>query len=177
MVVLHELIAIKLEVMEHLLPDSRTIGELFDIFYGQKELHCRDGIPTGDTLIISPTEEYNGCYGWLDFNAPIAAPFITVAQTGTIGEAFVQLEPCGVNDDCLILLPKEESYLPLSCFFIAAAVIRLEKWRFNYGRKLTPSRICEFKMSRMPMLENWVDEEIDKWKIIINQSINKYVKK
>lgn len=155
--------------------NTGTVGELFDIFYGQKELHCRDGIPTGDVLIISPTEEYNGCYGWLDFNAPIAAPFITVAQTGTIGEAFVQLEPCGVNDDCLILLPKDGSNLPLSCFFIAAAVIRLEKWRFNYGRKLTPSRICEFRMSRMPMLENWVNEEINKWECIINQSISKYV--
>ena len=84
--------------------ESGTIGEHFDIFYGQKELHSRDGIPSGDSLVVSPTEEYNGCYGWLSFENLIQAPFVTVAQTGTIGEAFVQMEPCGVNDDCLILL-------------------------------------------------------------------------
>ncbi|HOO50418.1 MAG TPA: N-6 DNA methylase [Alphaproteobacteria bacterium] len=151
-----------------------TIGELFDIYYGQKELHSRDGIPTGDTLIVSPTEGYNGCYGWLDYSNLIMAPFITVAQTGTIGEAFVQLEPCGVNDDCLILIPKEGHDLPLSCFFIAAAVMRLERWRFNYGRKLTPPRICDFKMSRMLDLEKWVDNEFHKWDEIINLAINNY---
>ena len=79
-----------------------TIGEHFDLFYGQKELHSRDGIPPGDALVVSPTEQYNGCYGWLAFDQLVKPPFVTVAQTGSIGESFVQLEPCGVNDDCLI---------------------------------------------------------------------------
>ncbi len=95
------------------------------------ELHSRDGIPPGDALVISPTEEYNGCYGWLTFANLIQAPFVTVAQTGTIGEAFVQMEPCGVNDDRLILFPKAEQALPIACLFIAAALIRLERWRFS----------------------------------------------
>ncbi len=150
-----------------------TIGELFDIFYGQKELHSREGIPPGDSLVVSPTEEYNGCYGWLAFEHLIQAPFVTVAQTGTIGEAFVQMEPCGVNDDCLILLPKEAA-LPVSCLFIAAALIRLERWRFSYGRKLTPSRICTFRMSRMPDLENWVDDQFEKWKKITESAVASY---
>jgi predicted RNA methylase len=139
-----------------------TLGEYFDLFYGQKELHSRDGIAPGESLIISPCEEYNGCYGWLLFDDLIKPPFVTVAQTGTIGEAFVQLEPCGVNDDCLILLPKDPD-LPLACFFIAAAILRLEKWRFNYGRKLTPSRVTSFAMQRMPELEEWVESKWQKW--------------
>ncbi len=122
-----------------------TIGGAFWIFYGMKELHSREGIPKGQSLIISPTEQYNGCYGWLDFQPLIPPPFVTVAQTGSIGEAFVQLEPCAVNDDCLVLLPRES--LSLGQLAIAAATLRLERWRFNYGRKLTPSRIAAFRMA------------------------------
>lgn len=123
--------------------DPGTIGAYFDIFYGQKELHSREGFSIGDSLIISPTEQYNGTYGWLDFEKLISPPFITVAQTGSIGEAFVQTEPCGVNDDCLILIPKKEDF-SIPHLFIVAATIRLERWRFSYGRKLTPERIKDF---------------------------------
>jgi len=155
--------------------DSGTIGELFDIFYGQKELHSRDGIPPGESLIVSPTEQYNGCYGWLTFDPLIQAPFVTVAQTGSIGEAFAQIEACGVNDDCLILLPKEGQDLPLSCLFIAAAIIRLERWRFSYGRKLTPQRISSFRMSRMPDLEQWVEDKLKVWFEITESAVNEYI--
>ena len=86
--------------------DEGTIGGAFDIYYGMKELHSREGIGPGRTLIISPTESYNGTYGWLDFPTALHPSFVTVAQTGSIGEAFLQMEPCAVNDDCLVLLPK-----------------------------------------------------------------------
>jgi type I restriction enzyme M protein len=151
-----------------------TIGEFFEIFYGQKELHSREGYASGDALIISPTEQYNGCYGWLEFKDLIKAPCITVAQTGSIGEAFVQLEPCGVNDDCLLLLPRHPA-LPLACYFIAAAIIRLEKWRFSYGRKLTPSRICNFAMTRLPTLEGWVEDSLRHWKSLTEEAVQRYL--
>lgn len=154
--------------------EESTIGEFFDIYYGQKELHSRDGIPPGDSLIISPTEEYNGCYGWLTFKNLVKPPFITVAQTGSIGEAFVQHEPCGVNDDCLILLPKNPLRFPSACLFIAAAIIRLEKWRFNYGRKLTPERICSFKMKRDASLEKWVADKLGRWHDICEAAVATY---
>ncbi len=152
---------------------SGTMGEFFDIFYGQKELHSRENLPAGDALIISPTEQYNGCYGWLSFEPLIRPPFVTVAQTGSIGEAFVQLEPCGVNDDCLVLLPKQNHSLPAECLFVAASILRLERWRFSYGRKLTPARICEFKMSRLPSLEMWA-AELAKWKMITEAAVKNY---
>ncbi len=151
-----------------------TIGEYFDIFYGQKELHSRDGIPPGESLIISPTEQYNGTYGWLTFKTLIKPPFITVAQTGSIGEAFVQTEPCGVNDDCLILLPKIDKPLSEAMLFIAAAVIRLEKWRFSYGRKLTPSRIAEYRLDISLTLELWATERRAQWRAITEQSLLPY---
>jgi predicted RNA methylase len=151
-----------------------TIGEYFDIFYGQKELHSRDGIPPGESLIISPTEQYNGTYGWLTFKTLIKPAFVTVAQTGSIGEAFVQTEPCGVNDDCLILLPKKKADISEAMLFVAAAVIRLEKWRFSYGRKLTPSRIAEYRFEVSSNLKNWATERIAQWKEITERALLPY---
>lgn len=165
----------RLKNSESISSEPNTVGYYFDIYYGQKELHSRDGIPPGDTLIISPTEQYNGTYGWLKFDNIIEPSFVTVAQTGSIGEAFVQTEPCGVNDDCLILLPKIGRKLPEAMLFIAAAVIRLERWRFSYGRKLTPSRISGFHLKRNPVLERWVTAQIKGWRKITEQAVNLYI--
>ena len=157
------------------LPDEAgTIGGHFDILYGQKELHSRDGIPPGDTLVISPTEEYNGCYGWLDFPQVLTAPFATVAQTGSIGEAFVQFESCAVNDDCLVLLPKDGETHVRARLLIAAATIRLERWRFNYGRKLTSSRIASFAYPDFEGLEEYVEDRIKDWMKVAESAVKKY---
>ena len=59
------LTARRLENASKLPSEPGTIGGEFDIYYGMKELHSREGIGPGHTLIISPTEDYNGTYGWL----------------------------------------------------------------------------------------------------------------
>lgn len=156
------------------LAGNDTIGGLFDVFYGMKELHSRDGIPVGESLIVSPTESYNGCYGWLEFAPLLKPPFVTVAQTGSIGEAFLQMEPCAVNDDCLVLLPKVAKNVPLGRLIVAAAVLHLEKWRFSYGRKLTPSRISEFPVPWTPALAKWVDEKMADIRKVTDAAIDAY---
>ncbi|MEI6783091.1 MAG: DNA adenine methylase, partial [Verrucomicrobiota bacterium] len=75
---------------------------------------------------------------------------------------------------CLILLPRKGLDLPRSCFFLAASIIRLERWRFSYGRKLTPSRICSFKMQRMPAVESWVDSQLAHWDKVVSTSLDGY---
>lgn len=152
---------------------KNSLGEKFDIFYGMKELHSRDGIPDGSTLIISPTEAYNGCYGWLEFPAVLRPPFVTVAQTGSIGEAFAQFEPCAVNDDCLVLLPKEKAVTEAQ-LVIAAACLHAEKWRFSYGRKLTPARIAEFILPQDALLEEWVTARIAQTKQVVQAALSVY---
>ena len=153
---------------------SGTIGGLFDIFYGMKELHSREGFAPGRSLVISPTEEYNGCYGWLEFPNLIEPPFVTVAQTGSIGESFVQIEPCAVNDDCLILLPKRKAGVRMSDLVFAAACLRSEKWRFTYGRKLTPSRIAAFRVSDSDNLRQWIEGKLRDIKKVISASLAPY---
>jgi hypothetical protein len=86
----------------------------------------------------------NGCYGFFDFAGVLEPPFVTVPSTGSIAIAHVQEWPCGVTDDCLVLLPKIN--VPHAMLYIAAAAIRNERWRFSYGRKATPSRIADFPL-------------------------------
>jgi type I restriction-modification system DNA methylase subunit len=164
----------RLKNSESLPTNHGTVGSLFDIFYGMKELHSREGYAEGRTLIISPTEEYNGCYGWLEYPDVIQPPFVTVAQTGSIGESFVQIEPCAVNDDCLVLLPKLGIDVSMSKLVLAAACLQAEKWRFTYGRKLTPSRIAEFKLAHSPELESWVARKLRDTGEVIRASLSPY---
>jgi hypothetical protein len=162
----------RIEHAESIPAEPGTIGGMFDIFYGMKELHSREGMVPGATLVISPSEQYNGCYGWLEFPNLIQPPFVTVAQTGSIGESFVQLEPCAVNDDCLVLLPKPG--VKMAQLVLAAASLQAEKWRFTYGRKLTPSRIAAFKMPIVKALEQWVESKLDDTDDIISASLSPY---
>jgi hypothetical protein len=149
-----------------------TIGGLFEVFYGMKALHSREGLAPGASLIIAPTEQYNGCYGWHEFAPVMAPPFVTVAQTGSIGEAFVQIEPCAVNDDCLVLLPKPG--VSTAALVVAAACLRSEKWRFGYGRKLTPPRIATFKVPDIEQLSPWINAKLRDLDEVIAASLAPY---
>jgi len=121
-----------------------VISTYFDISYGQRQLHNKDGLSPGKSLVISASGMDNGCYGFFDFEDLIQPPFVTVPSTGSIGKAHVQKWPCGVTDDCLLLVPKQG--VTMEYLYIAAAVIRAERWRFNYGRKITPDRIASYPM-------------------------------
>ena len=123
---------------------NATIGAYFDIVYGQKSLHSKEGLMPGNSLVISSSGVDNGCYGFYDFDALLKPPFVTVPSTGSIAIAHVQEWPCGVTDDCLLLLPKEG--VSHAMLYIAAAAIRDERWRFSYGRKATPARIAHFPL-------------------------------
>jgi type I restriction enzyme M protein len=128
-------------------PDAfgeETIGGYFDIFYGQKALHNKEKLLPGSSLVISSSGVDNGCYGFFNFEKLVAPPFVTVPSTGSIAIAHVQELPCGVTDDCLIMLPKDG--VPHELLYVAAAVIRSEAWRFSYGRKATPDRIAGFPL-------------------------------
>ena len=121
-----------------------TVGDYFEIRYGQKALHSKEGLLAGKSLVISSSGVDNGCYGFFDFEGIMQPPFVTVPSTGSIAIAHVQEWPCGVTDDCLLLSPK--AGVPHAMLYIAAAAIRNERWRFSYGRKATPARIADFPL-------------------------------
>jgi type I restriction enzyme M protein len=136
-----------------------VISKYFDIYYGQKSLHSKEGLTPGNALVISSSGIDNGCYGFFDFDDVLEPPFVTVPSTGSIGRAHVQKWPCGVTDDCLILLPKKGT--PRELLYIAAAVIRHERWRFNYGRKITPVRIANYPVPASEAILSRVRQHIE----------------
>ena len=146
-----------------------TIGGYFDVFYGQRALHNKEALATGNALVISSSGMDNGCYGFFDFDALIAPPFVTVPSTGSIAIAHVQEFPCGVTDDCLILLPK--SGVPHELLYVAAAVVRSEAWRFSYGRKATPERIAWFPLPISPELIVRVRNYMDRAKEVERMAV------
>ena len=150
-------------------PARPTIGDYFKIYYGQKALHNKEHLVPGDSLIISSRGADNGRYGFFDFDDVIAPAFATVPSTGSIGEACVQEFPCGVTDDCLLLFPREGT--PHEALYVAAATLRYERWRFDYGRKMTPSRIAGFRLRLDPDLLQWVGQQIEHAVLIENHAL------
>ncbi|MCW4017375.1 MAG: hypothetical protein NWF00_01615 [Candidatus Bathyarchaeota archaeon] len=95
-------------------------------------------------MMISSQSEDNGCYGFYDTPEKYKESIITVPSTGSIGFANVQLLPCCACDDVLILTPKRvmhKEYL-----FYIAFTIKQARWRFNYGRKITPYRLGRMRV-------------------------------
>lgn len=137
-----------------------TVAEYFDIMYGQKALHNKEALLPGRSLVISSSGMDNGCYGFFDFDNILQPPFVTVPSTGSIAIAHVQEWPCGVTDDCLVLLPKPG--VRHAMLYIAAAVIRNERWRFSYGRKATPTRIADFPVPHADELLERIDSYLER---------------
>ena len=156
--------------------NRNEVGGLFDIYYGIPQIESRAGIPPGRSLIISPTEAYNGCYGWLDFDLVLSPPFITVARTGSIGESFVQIEPCAPNSDCLILLPRGNTHT-VADLILTTASITLEKWRYNYGRKITPGRLASVKVPQSDMLRHRVTAQYEQMIEVVKCCLTPYEKR
>ena len=119
-----------------------TIGQLFKIEYGQKEYHNKEWLEgtEGENILISSKGDDNGVYGFYDIENKFKAPVITVQGYGTIGQAFVQEYDCSADDHLLILIPKDN--LIIEELYQVAFQIRLDKWRYRYGRGITPDRLA-----------------------------------
>lgn len=117
-----------------------TIGDLFKVSYGQKDFENKEILNNGKTLLISSSGTDNGCIGFFDIKPFYKKPFITIPRTGSVGEAFVQIYECCVNNNVIVLTPKKD--LEIEILFQVAHQIRLNKWRYTfYGRTVTPSKI------------------------------------
>ncbi len=116
-----------------------TIKSLFRIRYGDRAYTDKGILDNGMTPLVASQGVENGVYGF--FNVPVKynSPIITVPRTGSIGYAFVQIMPCTVTDDCIILIPNKK--MTLEYLFYVATMIRFSRWRFNYARKITPTRL------------------------------------
>ena len=155
-----------------------TIEKLFSIRYGQKEYHNKEWLEgnEGENILISSKGDDNGIYGFFNIKNYYKAPFITVPSTGTIGQAFVQEKDCSVDDNCLVLIPQNK--LNKEELFQVAFQIRLNKWKYKYGRQITPKRLVEqkikltkIKISYKDFCDRLIPEEKKRRKIKINKDV------
>lgn len=121
------------------------LDSLFDIEYGQHEYNSKGKLEKGKTCLISSQSFDNGCYGFFDIVPKYRRPIITVPRTGSIGHAFVQVKPCCVDDNCLVLIPKGKN--SLEYLYYVATKIRGDKWRYTYGRQITPNRLGRLEVT------------------------------
>ncbi|MCM8774345.1 MAG: restriction endonuclease subunit S [Candidatus Omnitrophica bacterium] len=153
-----------------------TIKDLFEVSYGDTEYESKANLDEGNTILISSKGDDNGVYGFYDIPVNYKAPYITIPRTGTIGQAFLQLTNSTANSDCLILIPKKK--FSVEQLLQVVLQIRLNKWKYKYGRKITPKRIEQqeiilenLKVNFDKMVEGLTPKEKAKQKIQENKNV------
>lgn len=128
------------------------IKELFNIEYGQHEYTNKSNLEIGDVPVISSKSTNNGVHGYYNVKSKYKN-VVSVPRTGSICEATYQGKNCCVDDNCLVLTPKNKE-ISQRFMFWAVLLIRREKWRYFYGRQVTPTRLGELEIPNPP---DWVE--------------------
>jgi Type I restriction modification DNA specificity domain len=107
--------------------------ELFDVERG-KGPRRKDLDGSGDVPFISSSDSNNGLTAMLAIHM---GKTIGVNRNGSVGEAFYQPVPFCSTEDVHIFSPKTEWSRKMNPYIglFLTTLIRMEKYRFNYGRK------------------------------------------
>lgn len=130
------------KTVEALGMDSWTyfnLDDLFDIRKGQR-LTKANMLP-GEHPYVGASDTSNGVTARIGQPPIHEGETISVSYNGSVAEAFYQPVPYWATDDVNVLYPKFKMS-PETALFICT-VIRLEKYRFNYGRKWHLERMRE----------------------------------
>ena len=109
-----------------------TLSDLFDIRKGLR-LTKANMLP-GNIPYIGASDTANGTTARIGQTPIHKGGTISVSYNGSVAEAFYQPESYWATDDVNVLYPKGFKLSPETALFICT-LIRLEKYRFNYGRK------------------------------------------
>lgn len=144
----------------------KKIYDYFEIDYGQREYHSKRDLKKkkNGTPLISSKGKNRGIYGYFDIPQRYS-DVISLPNTGTICYAIYQGEPCCIDDNCLVLTPKIKLTLNEKFYFVL--LLRKQKFRFVYGRQVTPDRIGNIEIPEE--LPKWINEkDINEYKNISN---------
>jgi len=106
--------------------------QLFDIERG-KGARKKDIVEDGTTPFITSVEFNNGLIGYVNDEPKHKGNVLTVNRNGSVGEAFYQLIPFCSTEDVHVFNPKF-SLNPFIAIFLLP-LIKMEKFRYSYGRK------------------------------------------
>ena len=108
-----------------------TDNLLFEIKKGKRL--TKEDFVKGKTPFIGAIDDNNGYRDFIEQDPIHKANTITINYNGSVAEAFYQPKDFWASDDVNVLYPKF-TLNPFVALFITT-IIRLEKFRFNYGRK------------------------------------------
>lgn len=128
---------------------SFTLSSLFDVRKGQR-LTKANMLP-GSVPYIGASDAANGETARIGQKAIHKAGTISVSYNGSVAEAFFQAEDYWATDDVNVLYPRGFKLIPATALFICT-LIRLEKYRFNYGRKWHLERMRD-SVIKLPVTE------------------------
>jgi hypothetical protein len=112
-------------------------SELFTIKKGERIVN--NDLIAGSTPCIRPIEFNNGVDGYITLPPNHKGNTITISYNGSVGEAFYQHEAYFAVDDINILYPKSKLNPFIAMFLIP--LIRMEKYRYSFGRKWNLTRM------------------------------------
>lgn len=119
---------------------------LFEIKKGKRL--TKEEFTEGDTPFIGAIDSDNGYREFIGQGPIHQGNTITVNYNGSVAEAFYQPNSFWASDDVNVLYPKFEM-TPYSALFITS-IIKMEKFRFNYGRKWNLERM-EVSTIKLPI--------------------------
>jgi hypothetical protein len=123
-----------------------VLQDLFDIRKGQR-LTKLNMLP-GSVPYVGASDRNNGVTAFIGQDPIHAGGTISVSYNGSVAEAFYQPVSFWATDDVNVLYPNGFTLTPETALFICT-VIRLEKYRFSYGRKWHLDRMRE-SVIRLP---------------------------
>lgn len=121
------------------------LSKIFDIRKGKRV--TKANMSFGTTPFISATDANNGVREMISLPPSHSGNLITVSYNGSVAEAFYQPAPFWASDDINVLYPKFDLDPTIALF--VCAIIRREKYRYNYGRKWNLERMRESEI-RLP---------------------------
>ena len=101
-------------------------------------------IENGETAFITSIDSNNGLIGYVDKIPQHPGNVITVSRNGSVGEAFYQAKPFCSTEDVHIFSPKFSLNIFVALFL--TTLIRMEQYRFSYGRKWGLARMRKSKV-------------------------------
>ena len=127
--------------------------ELFEIKKGVRL--TRVNMISGETPFIGSTDSNNGLTQRVGQTPIHKGNVITVNYNGSVGEAFYQAADFWASDDVNVLYPRENVFNTFNQYlaFFIIPLIKLEKYRYSYGRKWHKERM-EKSIIRLPVVKS-----------------------
>ncbi|MCB5288328.1 MAG: restriction endonuclease subunit S [Candidatus Cloacimonetes bacterium] len=111
----------------------------------------KNEIVQGNVRFVTSTDSNNGVTAFVDARAEHPGNVISVNRNGSVGQAFYQEKDFCSTEDVHVFLPKFPMNVEIGLFL--CSLIRMEKYRFSYGRKWGMERMKKSRI-KLPVDSN-----------------------